>query len=58
MSIIRGLFGKFLVYLEKGILCRVGKKKKKGARSIYPDMELSPINNKLNNHILDIYQIP
>ena len=29
MSIIRGLFGKFLVYLEKGILCRVEKKKKK-----------------------------
>ena len=29
MSIIRDLFGKFLVYLEKGILCRVEKKKKK-----------------------------
>lgn len=55
MSIIKGLFDKFLVYLEKGILCRV---KKKRARSIYPDMELSPINNKLKNHVLDIYQIP
>ena len=56
MSIIRGLFGKFLVYLEKVILPEF--KKRGGGRSICPDMELSLINNKLKNHILDIHQIP